>query len=1684
MRDSERSKLKKEIALLKEQIAEFEKDKENYRQTEESSTESKTRNSNIAEIIPYGIQEIDTKGIIIYANSAYHKMLGFENGTLIGKSMYCTLSDPTETTKLKEFMKKILKQQPEPKPWFSKITKTDGNIMDVQTLWNYIRDRNGEITGFVSVILNVKERKIAEKVLQIDRNNLDNIFNSMADGVHVVDKDYNILNINKTLESQFGKFDGRKCYEYFHNRNEACTWCKNEEVFQGKTVYWELYVPHVKKTFSLIDTPIINTDGSISKLEIVRDITEHKQAEEKLQDSEERFRTVANFTNDWEYWVSPKGKMLYVSPSCKRITGYSDKEFLNNSDLLKSIVHKHDVNILARHKHILLETGETDPIEFRIKTKLGKVKWIGHICQTVYNEDGVNLGIRGSNRDITERKAAEEALKASEENYKNIFDNNPVPLFEEDWLETKEILEQEKAKGITISKEYFDKNPEFFRKCISSIKVIRVNNAIINLFKFKTSKELIQNSLRVYNERTYETNKNELVAVANDESSFTEETELLDSKGNMLLAIVQFKMVQSYKRVIFSVIDITERKLTEKVILENRKQIAESRHILSNILENTNVMTAYLDNKFNFIWVNKAYAEAGRHVASFFTGKNHFELYPNEENQAIFQKVVDTGFTYSIDAKPFEHPDQPERGTTYWDWTLKPLKNEFGKVVNLVFTLFDVTESKKAEKALKTSEEKYRRLTENAQDLIYRMSLPDGKYEYVSPTSIKIIEYTPEELYSSPSLIAKLIHPDYNDYFKTEWRKLLKGEMSPTYEYKIITKTGKEKWLFQRNVLIRDKLNNPIAIEGIVTDITDRKKAVDSIKAEKKMNELLLNSMPYPIMLINKKRIVVAANQIALDVGVIIGDYCWKEFGKCECLSDENLILSKKNPHEPSIKCTFCKMDEMFQTKKSVNDPAVNAFGKIWDTYWIPLNENEFLHYAIDITEQKQAEDAIKENEIKFRGIYEQSPIAIEIYDKEGKLIDVNQTTLDIFGVKDKKYVLGFDLWADPNLTTEKMKQLKNGKEICISTDFDFEIVKANNLYPTSRSGKMFMDMYSIPLKNEDEIVGYLVQIVETTERRHAKEEQKKSENLLNSTQKLSKVGGWKYNVEEQSMHWTDETFLIHELDQTVIGTNVNKFIDQSLLCYDKKDRKMVMDAFDKCVDSGESYDLEFPFTSFKGNRIWVRTTAKAEKENDKIVNVIGNIMDITERKQAEVKLRNSEERLKILFDYAPNAYYLNDSKGVFIDGNKAAEKLLGYKKEELIGQSFLKLKLLSSKQMLKASKILMKNFQGKSSGPDEFMITRKAGDQVCVEIQSHPITIKNEIVNLGIAHDISERKKAEEEMREAKEFAENLLETANSIVVTLDINANITSFNKYAEDLTGYQKTDVIGKNWIDIFVPLKDRESLPKVFIKALQSMSEVSRYENAILTKGGKEIVINWNNNVIRDENGNINGLLSIGMDVTERNMARDKLQNYAETQKVLVREVNHRVKNNLSALISMLHKEQDYAKAKGLAPRTVLGDFEDRIRGLANVHTLLSESEWQPIKTSDLCKQIIRGSIENLLVFQSIDLTVNSSKILINSNQAHHLTLVLNELTMNTIKHALKKRETARITVDIKQRKNIVQLCFCDDGPGYPTEMLSGDRSKIGVGFELIEGIVEHSLNGKVRINNDYGAKTVIKFENEI
>lgn len=231
---------------------------------------------------------------------------------------------------------------------------------------------------------------------------------------------------------------------------------------------------------------------------------------------------------------------------------------------------------------------------------------------------------------------------------------------------------------------------------------------------------------------------------------------LFDSKGSVA-QIIEYNL------------DITDRKRTED-------SLRDAHQLLETIFEHTHILIAYMDTQFNFIRVNKSYAMADNREPSFFPGKNHFSLYPNRENEEIFHMTVKNGKPHYEFAKPFVYADFPERGISFWDWNLIPVKDVKGKVYGLILTLQNVTERREAEKKIEESlrekelllKEIHHRIKNNLAVIHSLLKLQSGyikeeRYKDVlndSMARIRTMGLIHERLYRSEDL-SKIVFSDY-----------------------------------------------------------------------------------------------------------------------------------------------------------------------------------------------------------------------------------------------------------------------------------------------------------------------------------------------------------------------------------------------------------------------------------------------------------------------------------------------------------------------------------------------------------------------------------------------------------------------------------------------------------------------------------------------------------------------------------------------------------------------------------------------------------------------------------------------------------------------------------------------------------------------------------------------------------
>ncbi len=265
-----------------------------------------------------------------------------------------------------------------------------------------------------SVFIRIK----MDSALRESEQRLRGIMDNASSLIYVKDMAGRYALVNEQFAQLFKmskeSFEGLTCQDIFPPGAAEEFLAHDKEVLCSRkpVTFEETYrFPSGTRIFLVTKFPLFDKDGNpCGVCGIDMDITQRKRAEDRLRTSEERLRTVADFTYAWEYWVGPSGEFLYISPSVERITGHKPQDFIANPGLLPSIVHPDDRERVVKTLKESLRSPEVHKSEFRIVRPDGEIRWIGHVCQPVHSSSGDFLGRRGSNDDITDRKAADEAL--------------------------------------------------------------------------------------------------------------------------------------------------------------------------------------------------------------------------------------------------------------------------------------------------------------------------------------------------------------------------------------------------------------------------------------------------------------------------------------------------------------------------------------------------------------------------------------------------------------------------------------------------------------------------------------------------------------------------------------------------------------------------------------------------------------------------------------------------------------------------------------------------------------------------------------------------------------------------------------------------------------------------------------------------------------------------------------------------------------------------------------------------------------------------------------------------------------------------------------------------------------------------------------------------------------------------
>ena len=285
-----------------------------------------------------------------------------------------------------------------------------------------------------------------------------------------------------------------------------------------------------------------------------------------------------------------------------------------------------------------------------------------------------------------------------------------------------------------------------------------------------------------------------------------------------------------------------------------------------------------------------------------------------------------------------------------------------------------------------------------------------------------------------------------------------------------------------------------------------------------------------------------------------------------------------------------------------------------------------------------------------------------------------------------------------------------------------------------------------------------------------------------------------------------------------------------------------------------------------------VEALLRAEPELDDDGRTIGTramYLDITERKQAEEALRESEERFRTLAEASFEGIAIHD-KGKVLSANQTLAAMFGHELPEIIGMHALDFAAPESRGLL------LEGMSTRSEEPFEVVGLRKDGFTFVAEIRGRAIPYQGRRVSVAAVRDITARKNAEEALRRERDRAQKYLDLAEVIVVAIDRQERVRLINRKGRRVLGHEEEDILGKNWFDSFLPATTREEVRSTFQKLIAGEIEPEYFENPIVTHTGEQRLIAWHNTVLADEGGAIVATLSSGEDITERRRAERALE----------------------------------------------------------------------------------------------------------------------------------------------------------------------------------------------------------------
>jgi PAS domain S-box-containing protein len=457
--------------------------------------------------------------------------------------------------------------------------------------------------------------------------------------------------------------------------------------------------------------------------------------------------------------------------------------------------------------------------------------------------------------------------------------------------------------------------------------------------------------------------------------------------------------------------------------------------------------------------------------------------------------------------------------------------------------------------------------------------------------------------------------------------------------------------------------------------------------------------------------------------------------------------------------------------------------------------------------------------------------------------------------------------------------------------------------------------------------------------------------------------------------------------------------------------------------------------------------------------------------------LTDRETRYHALFEETYDAILIIVD-GKYTDCNSSAERMLHGTKEQIIGKTLWDLSPEIQPNGKSSSAIAMERLNLALNGEHqrfEWMQRSLDGREFDAEVSLFRIQIDGTVAVQAIFRDITEKKKADEALRQSEEKYRILSEASPNAIYIINKDATIAYANNYALRMLGKSISEVKGRCLMDVF-PGEDADMQIQIIVGVFQHGHDVRRDDRATAVDGTER----WLSSIftpLKDDAGLVTAVLCVSYDITDRKVMENQIASSLKEKEFLLKEIHHRVKNNLQVISSLLSMQADKATDRNVIDS--LTDSQNRVKSIALVHEKLYQSKsLDQIEYGDYLNKIVNHLFDTYNIPQSrIACRIHAENIFVDINQAVPCSLIINEMLTNSLKYAFPIGEKGEISIDFTTDSKNYILKYHDSGIGIP-EGISFERTE-SLGMKLIYGLTQQ-LNGTVELMRGEGTTFVVTF----